>query len=111
MKFKLGQRVQSVNKGYPTCGIIQGIISSEFFFKSTRTDPTNDHAWDKFPNWKNMPIYYVQYDKPQKPLTKKEYIESCIRGGRDHSDFEYESIPNVSMASYPELDLFAPGDN
>jgi hypothetical protein len=111
MKFRLGQRVHSVNTGYPTYGTIQGIISSEFFFKTTGANPNTEHFWDKFPNWRNMPVYYVKYDKPQKPLTQKEYIEASIKAGRGYSDKDYAAIPSVSMASFPELDLFAPEYN
>jgi len=106
MKFKLGDKVTSKHLGLPMVGKVIGINAPELVFEQ----PDAPHPWDEVcPEWRERPIYYVKFNKPQRKMSLQEFqklAEATNEVPLDLIDMYYQNnIPVERGSQYPEEEL------
>jgi len=69
MKYNIGD--------YANDGIIYRIYDGEDFAEGINATG-KEHVWDeKFPGWRNHPVYAIRFIKPVKIVSLEEFAEHC----------------------------------
>lgn len=106
-KFKIGDRVKSINTGPPMTGEIVAIVCPKEEFKRYQerglSPEKESFTWNQFyPTWTNESVYYVKRDILDRPVSFDEWKKSAP----DVPTYKrYQKIEKVAFTAYPERDL------
>ena len=89
-------------------GIVVAMQRADYFLSQVKNSPL--HMWSKnFPNWQQMPVVLVYFEKPQRSATIDEWVASGLQTTSKTSQElmeEYESNCHfVQLAAFPIEDL------
>jgi hypothetical protein len=93
-KFELGELV---NGGGRIWSMMSGLDYIEGAAAKTGK-LTNYTGWDsKYPNWKNEPVYYIQFSSKIPCLSFEEFLELVVKLPEEHKDksFLFETLYKV----------------
>lgn len=95
-QIKVGDRVTNKRLGPK----ITGIVVRDGNYLKDHVHYNTVVSFDKnYPNWRNENLFIVRLDKPSKPLTLQETIDSGL------SQEDYYQCPLFDWFNYPEADL------
>lgn len=88
-------------------GTIFGINSASIYrMKAEQRKSPLSTTWDiQFPNWDKSYVYSIYLDKPQKILSKNEFIKQCPYIKEEYIDSEYEKLEDHYELTMPEASI------
>lgn len=107
--MKIGDKVITKQTGLPASGTVVGIMIAPIYSAKMGSDYTR---WSElYPDWIDKEVVFVAFEKPQKPMTMQEYVESFSDEFREsvpseHFEVLYKyNIPDAKFVAYPIDDL------
>lgn len=103
--FNIGQEVISKKLGVPAVGRVAGYVEGRVWYNINLENPGCVSAFERvYPEWKDKPVYYLEFSSEIKPLSMEQYEEEQ-QAGNSFCECAYEDLPGGRIFVYPEADL------